>query len=80
MSYSSSLFYGLSANDNRGANAGTHEMLVGSAFTFGPLLAGLVAQKVNLKAAFFLAAVVIAIGCAAQVCVAKMLNRRRERY
>jgi MFS family permease len=67
MTYASSLLYGLSATESRGANAGVHEMLVGSAFTFGPFLAGLVAQKIFLKAAFHLAAGVIVLGWVVQL-------------
>jgi len=69
MTYASSLLYVLSATESRGANAGIHEMLVGSAFTFGPLLAGLVAQKITLKAAFHLASIVILLGWIAQASI-----------
>ncbi|MCD6505671.1 MFS transporter [Candidatus Poribacteria bacterium] len=69
MTYASSLLYVLSATESKGANAGVHEMLVGSAFTLGPLLAGLVAQKIALKAAFHLASIVILLGWIAQASI-----------
>lgn len=75
MSYASSLLYVLSATESRGANAGVHEMLVGSAFTLGPLLAGLVAQRIFLKAAFFLASIVIFLGWIAQACIILRLKK-----
>ena len=76
MTYASSLLYVLSATESRGAKAGVHEMLVGSAFTFGPFLAGLAAQKIALKAAFHLASIVILLGCWLQ---AGLILRHRKR-
>lgn len=60
VTYSSSLLYGLEASESRGANMGVHEMLLGSAFTLGPLSGGLAAQA-ELKMAFWLGAGFIAL-------------------
>jgi len=67
MAYTSSLYYGLSVSGAKGANTGTHEMLIGFAFTFGPLFGGFVAQNVSLKSTFYLCAVVLAIGSSIQI-------------
>jgi len=76
MAYSSSLFYALSATESKGASTGVHEMLVGSAFVSGPLLAGLVAQKVFLKAAFYLASSAIFLGSLVQLAVILLLREK----
>ena len=75
MSYASSLFYGLSATEAKGANAGIHEMLVGLAYTFGPLLAGVAAEALTLKASFLVCSVVIIVGWVVQ---AVLLSSRRR--
>ncbi|RKY05507.1 hypothetical protein DRP77_00730 [Candidatus Poribacteria bacterium] len=72
VTYSSSLFYGLEASESRGANMGVHEMLLGSAFTLGPLFGGLAAQA-ELKSAFGLGAGVIALALPVHL---RMLARR----
>ena len=67
VTYVGSLFYSLHGNtDERGGKAGLHEAVLGSGILFGPLLGGLVANAVNLRAPFLLAAGVYALAMATQ--------------
>jgi MFS family permease len=50
--YSASLYYGLRSHLPKGTATSIHETLIGAAFTFGPLIAGGMAQAFNPRAPF----------------------------
>jgi len=64
--YSSSLYYGLHTTAAQGLLIGLHEMIIGAAFTSGPLGAGLAADHFSLRAPYPLSAIVILLGLVVQ--------------
>ena len=59
MTYVASLFYSLQGRSaGRGGRAGIHEAVLGSGMVLGPLLGGLVANYVDLRSPFLVAAAV----------------------
>ena len=70
MTYVCSLFYSLHGRDrDRGKTTGLHEAVLGSGAFMGPLLGGLSAQFINLRAPFAVAACVFAVACVLQLWV-----------
>ena len=70
VTYVGSLFYSLHGNtDERGGKAGLHEAVLGSGILFGPLLGGLLANAVDLRAPFLMVAGVYALATATQVLI-----------
>ena len=70
VTYVGSLFYSLHGNtDERGGKAGLHEAVLGSGILFGPLLGGLLANAVNLRAPFLMVAGVYVLATATQVLI-----------
>ncbi|MGC8834893.1 MAG: MFS transporter, partial [Armatimonadota bacterium] len=65
--YSASLFYGLDAETSKGGNTGIHEAIVGAAYIAGPLAAGISAEKVSLRAPFFVTAAVVSLAVMLQI-------------
>jgi MFS family permease len=66
MTYSSSLFYSVYAEQRKGAKTGLHEGILGSGGVFGALLGGFVAGVFGLKAPYALCLAVLLIGMTAQ--------------
>lgn len=66
MTYSSSLFYSVYAEQRKGAKTGLHEGILGSGGVFGALLGGLVAGAFGLKAPYALCLGVSLIGMSVQ--------------
>ncbi len=64
MTYVASLFYSLHGrSQGKGRTSGFHEAVLGGGGFLGPLLGAVVAQLVNLRAPFVLAAAVLAAAC-----------------
>jgi len=67
MAYTSSLYYGLSVSESKGANTGIHEMLIGLSLAFGPLFGGIIAQNISLKSTFYFCGLFLIIGSMFQI-------------
>jgi MFS family permease len=65
--YSASLFYGLDAETSKGGNTGIHESIVGAAYIVGPFTAGISAEKISLRAPFFVTAAVVSSAIMLQI-------------
>lgn len=66
MTYSSSLFYSVYAEQRKGTKTGLHEGILGSGGVFGALLGGLVAGVFGLKAPYALCLLMALIGITVQ--------------
>ena len=75
LTYCCSLYYGLAAESGRGANAGIHEMLIGFASAFGPLLGGVTAQLLDLRAPFYMCTFIGLVGVAVEVALWRRMHR-----
>jgi MFS family permease len=76
MTYVSSLFYSLHGRTSgKGRTSGLHEAVLGGGGFLGPLLGGLCAQFIGLRAPFVLAAAVLLLACIAQVQLAARARR-----
>ncbi len=79
ITYVSSLFYALDGRSrDKGKTSGFHEAVLGSGVFLGPLLGGVAAQHLDLRAPFAIAASVLALACAAQVWLAGSVRDRRD--
>ena len=68
LTYASSLYYSLAGKvDDRGKNSGLHEAVLGSGGMLGPLLGGIAAQWIGLRAPFVLAALLFVLAAAVQI-------------
>lgn len=77
MTYVNSLFYVLHGRtEGMGKTSGFHEAVLGSGVFLGPLLGGIGAQYISLRAPFAIAACVFALACFAQLW---MVARHTER-
>ncbi len=76
MTYSASLFYGLSATKGGGTSTGIHETMIGLGFVFGPLLSGVVAQRISLRAPFTLCVLVLLLGMLLEFILWRRLRAR----
>ena len=77
LAYVSGITYALHAGaEGRGRRAGIHEAVIGSGLVVGPLVGGVVAQYLNLRAPFAAAAVVYGLAVLGQLL---LWWRRRQR-
>lgn len=77
MTYVSSLYYSLHGRARgKGRTSGFHEAVLGSGSFLGPLLGGLLAQYLSLRAPFTMGAGVMAAAMLAQLVVAQRMRRR----
>lgn len=75
LAYVLSQFYGLQGwTDRRGASMGMHESVVGAGLVAGPVLGGLIATWLGLRAAFGLAAAVMVLGGLSQLIAWRYLD------
>jgi MFS family permease len=78
LAYVSALFYALHGRqEGKGRSSGFHEAVVGSGIFLGPLVSGLVAEHVNVRAPFVVCAGVLLLATAVQVVLASRGRRRR---
>jgi len=67
LTYVGSLFYSLHGrSEGKGKTSGLHEAILGSGLFLGPLLAGVAAQFISLRAPYALAAIAIVAACIGQ--------------
>ncbi len=78
LAYVSALFYALHGRqEGKGRSSGFHEAVVGSGVFMGPLVGGLVAQYVNVRAPFVVCAGVLLLATAVQLVLTARGRRRR---
>ncbi|MBI3945379.1 MAG: MFS transporter, partial [Armatimonadetes bacterium] len=75
VTYTASLFYSLNRPTGRGQMGAMHEAILGSGAMAGPFLGGALANRFGLRAPYFLAAAVVALGLVIQLA----LRARRRR-
>ncbi|MCX6357543.1 MAG: MFS transporter [Candidatus Aureabacteria bacterium] len=59
LSYYSSIYYSLCAKGSVGTRTGIHEFMVGSGFLLGPLVGGVLAQCIGLRAPFLVCSILL---------------------
>lgn len=71
MTYYSSLYYAVHLLKKKGKGSGLHESILGGGAVLGPILGGVAAQYVGLRAPYFLCIVVLAAAIGAQYLLLK---------
>lgn len=77
LTYSSSLYYGVSGGRRRGRLMAIHEMLLSVGFVIGAIGGGFVSDVWGLRAAYPVSAALILVGVVAQVVAYRRLRPRR---
>jgi len=71
MTHSSSLFHSVNVRFNKGSRAAIHEIFLATGGLLGPLIGGVVAQEISLRAPYLLACFVIGGGMISEVLISK---------
>jgi MFS family permease len=71
MTYYSSLYYAVHLLKKKGKGSGLHESILGGGAVLGPILGGVAAQYVGLRAPYFLCIAVLAAAIGAQYLLLK---------
>lgn len=69
MTYSSSLFYSVNIPWQRGPSTAIHETILASGFFLGPLVGGIIAQKLSLRAPYLATVAIVAVGILIQILI-----------
>lgn len=76
MTYFSSLFYALDGHDDKGAKSGIHEVVLATGSLVGPLLGGVAAQLISIRAPYLLCTMVVLLCAIVTLALLKREERR----
>jgi len=78
MTHSSSLFHSVNTIFQRGPRVAIHETVLGTGALLGPLMGGIVAQHLGLRAPYLMACAVIGAGIIIEIFIKKLHRQKKK--